>query len=138
LKRVLNLSKLSKELGVESPKTARELALRNIDLYEIRSLRYELSRFYTEGAGKAANFSEKEIAERVKGTMHFLKSGRAWRSLRCMAVDCIYLNTNYSQKDIAIILNVSTRTIRRDMRIIEKLSNPFSHAQARKELGIAF
>ncbi len=132
------MKKISKELGVETTKTVRELALRNIDLYEIRALRDLLSRIYTEGPFKALNHSEEEIAERVKGEMHFLKSGRAWRSLRCMAVDCLYLNTNYSQKDISIILNVSTRSIRRDMRIIERLRNPFTHVQARKELGIAF
>ena len=49
-----------------------------------------------------------------------LSSGRAWKEMRQGAVYGLWIRCNLKQYQIAKLLNVNVRTIRRDMRSLEE------------------
>ena len=66
------------------------------------------------------NTSEENLETRYRKCCRDLSSGRAWREMRQGAVYGLWIRCNLKQYQIAKLLNVSTRTIRRDMRYLEE------------------
>ena len=65
------------------------------------------------------NTPDENLETRYRKCCRELSSGRAWKEMRQGAVYGLLFRCNLKQYQIAKILNVSTRTIRRDMRYLE-------------------
>ena len=63
---------------------------------------------------------EENLETRYKITCNNLSRGRAWREVRHGAVYGLWKKCDLKQYQIAHLLGVNVRTIRRDMRLLEK------------------
>ena len=64
--------------------------------------------------------SDENLETRYRKCCRELSSGRAWKEMRQGAVYGLWFRCNLKQYQIAKLLGVSTRTIRRDMRSLEE------------------
>ncbi len=64
--------------------------------------------------------TEDNLEESFRRWCHQLSSGRAFPDIRRFVVYTLWYRCEVKQYHIARLLGVSTRTIRRDMRVIEK------------------
>lgn len=63
---------------------------------------------------------EEYLETRYKITCNNLSHGKAWREVRQGAIYGLWKKCDLKQYQIANLLNVNVRTIRRDMRLLEK------------------
>ena len=63
---------------------------------------------------------EENLETRYKINCDNLSHGKAWREIRQGAVYGLWMKCDLKQYQIANLLNVNVRTIRRDMRFLEK------------------
>ena len=64
---------------------------------------------------------EESLETRYKIDCNNLSHGRAWREVRWSAVHGLHFHCGLKQYQIANLLGVNVRTIRRDMRYLEQL-----------------
>ncbi len=64
--------------------------------------------------------SEENLETRYRKCCRDLSRGRAWKEMRRGAVYGLWIKCNLKQYQIAKLLSASTRTIRRDIRDLEK------------------
>jgi len=64
--------------------------------------------------------TDENLETRYRKCCRDLSHGRAWKEMRQGAVYGLWFSCNLKQYQIAKLLNVSTRTIRRDMRYLEE------------------
>jgi len=69
---------------------------------------------------ESRSVSDDNVNESFKRWCNQLSKGRAFPEVRRIAVYVLWFHCELKQYHIAQLLNMSTRTIRRDMRIIEK------------------
>jgi len=63
---------------------------------------------------------DENLETRYRKCCRELSSGRAWKEMRQGAVYGLWIRCNLKQYQIAKLLGVSTRTIRRDMKYLEE------------------
>jgi hypothetical protein len=66
------------------------------------------------------HITEDNLDESYRRWCNQLSSGRSFQETRRFAVYILWYRCEFKQYSIAQLLGVSTRTIRRDMRVIEK------------------